>query len=44
VDAAAFAGALSAELSSPYFGTVGEKPLIRRALALYWWVVRALIG
>jgi N-acetylglucosaminyl-diphospho-decaprenol L-rhamnosyltransferase len=44
VDAAAFAGALTAELSSPYFGTVGEQPLIRRGLGLYWWVVRALIG
>lgn len=43
IDAAAFAAELSAELSSPYFGTVGEQPLIHRALGVYWWVVRRLL-
>ncbi len=43
ISARAFASHLSAELSSPYFGGVGDQPLIRAALRTYWRVVRALI-
>ena len=43
VGASAFAARLTADLSSPYFGSVGRQPLIRMALELYWRLVRALL-
>jgi GT2 family glycosyltransferase len=42
--AAAFAAPLAADLSSPYFGAVGRQPLVAGALALYWRLVRGLLG
>jgi GT2 family glycosyltransferase len=43
VTAASFAAAFTPELSSPYFGAVGRRPAVRRALELYWRVVLALL-
>jgi N-acetylglucosaminyl-diphospho-decaprenol L-rhamnosyltransferase len=43
VSAAEFATGLTADLSSPYFGAVGRQPAIRRALALYWRAVLAVL-
>lgn len=43
VSVATFAAAMTAELSSPYFGAVGRQPLIRCALSQYWRVVLALV-
>lgn len=43
VPVSTFAAAMTAELSSPYFGTAGRQPLVRNALALYWRVARALL-
>jgi hypothetical protein len=36
VSSLAFAKALTAELDSPNFGTVGRNPLIARGLGIYW--------
>jgi len=44
VDAATFAAAMTAELSSPYLGAVGRNAAAGRALALYWGLVRAALG
>ena len=41
---ARFAAALTAELSSPYFGAIGSQALVRGALGLYWRGVGALIA
>jgi hypothetical protein len=41
--AAAFAAALTPELSSPYFGVVGRHPFVRSALERYWRLVLALL-
>jgi GT2 family glycosyltransferase len=43
VSAAQFATALTPELSSPYFGSVGTHPVIGRVLRLYWRVAVALL-
>jgi GT2 family glycosyltransferase len=43
IPAATFAASLSARLDSPYFGSVGKRPMINRALCLYWSAVRALL-
>jgi N-acetylglucosaminyl-diphospho-decaprenol L-rhamnosyltransferase len=43
VSAAEFAAPMTAELSSPYFGSVGTQPIVRRALELYWRGVRAVL-
>jgi len=44
VPAAIFAAPLRAELTSPYFGSVGTQPLVSHALSLYWRAVLVLIG
>jgi len=44
VSVRSFAQAMTSELSSPYFGAVGRRPLVRCALALYWRAVLALLG
>jgi len=44
VSVRSFAAAMTSELSSPYFGAVGRRPLVRCALALYWRAVLALLG
>jgi hypothetical protein len=38
-----FASHLTAELNSPYLGTIGTRPLVRRMLWLYWRIVQALL-
>lgn len=38
-----FAGAMTADLSSPYFGTVGRQPIVRSFLKAYWRLVMALL-
>jgi N-acetylglucosaminyl-diphospho-decaprenol L-rhamnosyltransferase len=44
IPASEFAAAMTAELSSPYFGAVGMQPAVRRALSLYWRAVLAVLG
>jgi GT2 family glycosyltransferase len=39
-----FAGAMTPELSSPYFGAVGRQPLVRGSLELYWRIVLAVLS
>ena len=43
IDASVFAAVLTDELSSPYLGTAGRRAIIRRALRLYWWLVRFML-
>jgi N-acetylglucosaminyl-diphospho-decaprenol L-rhamnosyltransferase len=43
VSAQTFAATMTAELGSPYFGDIGQRAFIRRALELYWRLVRALL-
>ena len=43
IDATMFAAALTAELSSPYLGTLRRKVCLVRALSLYWSLVRSLL-
>ncbi len=44
IDAARFAAALTGELSSPYLGAAARNRLARRAVDLYWRVVRVALG
>jgi GT2 family glycosyltransferase len=44
IGAGEFAGALTAELSSPYLGRVASAAPLRWALRAYWSVVRRLLG
>jgi N-acetylglucosaminyl-diphospho-decaprenol L-rhamnosyltransferase len=43
IDAHQFAGALTAELSSTYFGAVARNALVCGAMRLYWNLVRSLL-
>jgi N-acetylglucosaminyl-diphospho-decaprenol L-rhamnosyltransferase len=43
VGAADFASYLTPELDSPYFGSVATRPLVQRALRLYWTTVRQVL-
>jgi GT2 family glycosyltransferase len=43
IDAQQFASALTAELSSAYFGEVARNGLVRGAMRLYWSLVRLLL-
>jgi GT2 family glycosyltransferase len=43
ISSAEFARHLTAELSSPYFGSVGRSRPLRAAMAAYWAVVRKLL-
>jgi N-acetylglucosaminyl-diphospho-decaprenol L-rhamnosyltransferase len=43
VSVAEFAGALTPDLSSPYFGAIGRQPVVRAMLRLYWRLVLALL-
>lgn len=44
VDAPAFAGALVAELDSPFFGALGRSRVVRALLRAYWAVARRALG
>ncbi len=43
IDAATFAGAMTAELSSPYIGGPAHSGWVRRGLGLYWALVCSLL-
>ena len=44
VSSAAFAAPMTAELSSPYLGSVAHSPATSRALRAYWCAVRGVLG
>jgi GT2 family glycosyltransferase len=43
LDPSEFAAALTSRLDSPYFGSIGTSPALRRGLDLYWIVVRRIL-